>query len=92
MEGKKGVHVVYRGTVQGVGFRYTVRQIAEGLGVNGWVKNLWDGSVEVEAEGEEYTLKRFLGEIGEHFSGYIRGADVSWEPSTDSFKGFTVKF
>ena len=40
--------VIYSGRVQGVGFRFTTRQIASGYEVNGWVKNLPDGRVELE--------------------------------------------
>jgi len=86
------VHVVYSGSVQGVGFRYTARRLALELGITGWVKNRGDGGVEVMAEGEDGALKDFLGRIGESFAGHIRDAQVSWEPATDSFRYFTVKF
>ena len=46
------LHVVVRGQVQGVGFRWFVRERARGVGVRGWVRNLPDGAVEVAAEGE----------------------------------------
>lgn len=49
--------------MQGVGFRYTVRQIAKGYDVTGWVRNLRDGRVELQASGEEEELRAFLGAI-----------------------------
>ncbi|NJQ97304.1 MAG: acylphosphatase [Hydrococcus sp. CSU_1_8] len=49
----------YVGRVQGVGFRATARSIALGHGVTGWVRNEPDGSVYVEAEGDEIALKSF---------------------------------
>ena len=49
----KRVHVFYSGHVQGVGFRYSVQDIAMTMGVTGWVKNLEDRRVEVVAEGEQ---------------------------------------
>ena len=46
-------HIIFYGRVQGVGFRYYAVQKANQLGLTGWVKNLYDGSVEMEVEGEE---------------------------------------
>ena len=57
----KCITATFRGTVQGVGFRYTVRQIAAEFAVTGYVKNLPDGTVEMVAEGEIRELKRFVG-------------------------------
>ena len=47
------VHLVVRGRVQGVGFRWFVKEVARGLDLAGWVKNRADGGVEVVAEGGE---------------------------------------
>lgn len=57
------VHVQVGGRVQGVGFRWFVREAARRHGVNGWVRNRDDGSVELAAEGDPLTLERFLGEV-----------------------------
>ena len=57
------VRVRYEGEVQGVGFRYVVRGIANQLGVTGGVENLNDGTVQLVAEGPEDVLKRFLMQI-----------------------------
>jgi acylphosphatase len=51
------------GRVQGVGFRYFVRQAARELGVKGWVRNRGDGSVELEASGPEERLEIFIARI-----------------------------
>jgi len=85
-------HVYYSGTVQGVGFRYTVRGVARGAGVAGFVRNLPDGRVEVVAEGEEAEVDGFLAGVAEAMRGYIARADVRTEPATGEFAGFGVAF
>lgn len=57
--------VVFEGRVQGVGFRYTVKDLARGFDVCGSVKNLPDGSVELKAMGEPGELDSFIREIAE---------------------------
>ncbi|MBU4311566.1 MAG: acylphosphatase [Candidatus Omnitrophica bacterium] len=89
----KRLHVFYFGYVQGVGFRYTVRRIASGLGLVGWVSNLPDGRVEVMCEGDETKLKKFLNNIKTEFADrYIRDTQVSWDKPTREFKQFTITF
>ena len=53
-------HILVSGRVQGVGYRYFTRDKASKLGVSGWVKNLPDGRVEAEIQGEEQLLLDFL--------------------------------
>lgn len=50
----------FTGSVQGVGFRYRAQYAANGLGVTGWVKNEWDGSVSMEAQGSEEQINEML--------------------------------
>jgi len=89
---KKKLHLYYSGKVQGIGFRYTVLDIALGQKVCGWVKNLNDGRVEVLAESEEDTLSVFLEQINQHFSRYITDTTVEWFPVNGEFRDFQVKF
>ena len=49
-------HIIFYGSVQGVGFRYRAYHAAQSFGVSGWDKNCWDGSVEMEAEGTEKAI------------------------------------
>ena len=53
-------HFKITGNVQGVGFRYRAKYAANGLGITGWVKNEWDGSVEMEAQGSEEMINKML--------------------------------
>ena len=53
-------HIVFYGSVQGVGFRYRARHAADLYGCTGWVKNEWDGSVSMEIQGEEDSIDRVI--------------------------------
>ena len=87
------MHVFYSGHVQGVGFRYSVQDIAMTMDVTGWVKNLEDRRVEVVAEGEHKALEEFLDKISKSYIGrYIKDTDVSWEKSAGEFDSFEVAF
>jgi Acylphosphatases len=57
---EKSLHAVVEGHVQGVGFRYFVKETAERLQLTGWVRNRYDGSVEVAAEGNTAHLQALL--------------------------------
>ena len=53
-------HIFFYGRVPGVGFRYYAVQKANQLGLTGWVKNLYDGSVEMEVEGQEELIDQLI--------------------------------
>lgn len=53
-------HFFFKGRVQGVGFRYRAHNAASMYGVTGWVKNLYDGSVEMEAQGKEEDIDKMI--------------------------------
>jgi acylphosphatase len=59
------LQVFYEGRVQGVGFRFTVRHIAKGFDVTGWVRNLPDGRVELQVTGREGEVRAFLDQVAE---------------------------
>ena len=66
--------VFYEGRVQGVGFRFLVKQIARGFDVTGWVRNLPDGRVELQCSGETSEVESFLAGIPEsELKGHIKG-------------------
>jgi acylphosphatase len=89
---KKQARVYYSGRVQGVGFRFTAQDIARGLGVCGWVKNLPDGRVEILAEAEEDVLADFLSRLQHYFSRYIQDADTQLGAASGEYKNFSIEF
>lgn len=87
------MHVRFTGRVQGVGFRYTVCRIAEHFNVTGFVRNLWDGDVELVAEGLEAVLSDFLHDIrNSELKRYVTQDRMSWETATGEFERFGVSF
>ena len=89
---RKQAQVFYDGRVQGVGFRYSAREVAFGFEVTGFVRNLPDGRVELVAEGEEAETQAFLAAIYDSQLGsYIRHADVNWQPVSGGFNGFEIR-
>ncbi len=86
------LHALVEGIVQGVGFRFFVQQRAAALGVRGWVRNLWDGRVEVLAEGPRPTLETLLGDLRRGpRAAQVRGLTFEWQPATGEFSGFHVR-
>ncbi len=88
---RKNVRVHYNGRVQGVGFRYTVRTLAQGFEITGVVRNLPDGRVELEAEGAAAELEDFLRAVRESEVGsFIKGEHTEWREGTNEFRGFVI--
>ncbi|MES2737733.1 MAG: acylphosphatase [Verrucomicrobiota bacterium] len=85
--------VIYSGRVQGVGFRYSTKQIASGYEVTGSVKNLPDGRVQLQAmshDGEE--LEGFLAAIDEsNLGSLIKEREVSVIPVMPGQRGFSIE-
>lgn len=81
------------GRVQGVGFRYFTMRQANAFGLNGYVKNKGDGSVEVKVEGEKEIIERFRS-ILEEGSGYsaVQKVEISFEPYSAKYKKFSVEY
>ena len=83
--------VFYEGRVQGVGFRYSVRQIATGFDVAGWVRNLPDGRVELLAAGDPGEVADFLEAIRDSDLGsFIRNHTPHEIPPPAGLRGFEI--
>ena len=85
-------HIYFKGTVQGVGFRYTCRSYAVDLGLKGWVKNLPDGRVELWAEGSKDSIEDLIEKLKDHFGGYIHSVNADYLGATLEFTDFKVAF
>lgn len=91
--GKKRLHAVVKGRVQGVGFRYFVQQNAVKLELLGWVCNQWDGSVELTAEGNHLSLQTFLQILYQGpSSAIVENIDFDWQTATGEYRSFRIKF
>lgn len=84
--------VIYHGRVQGVGFRYTTASIAKRFPVEGYVKNLSDGTVEMVAEGSLSALQAFQAEIASNFEQNIDRSDCEELASDGVFSGFGIQY
>jgi len=92
MNGKARLHAEVYGEVQGVGFRAFVLRSAMGLGLTGWVRNRFDGSVELIAEGSRAALESLLTEIGRGPSAStVERVEESWEDPTSEFRMFGLR-
>jgi acylphosphatase len=83
---------VVSGNVQGVGFRYFVYQHARILGIKGFARNQWDGSVYVVVEGDKEsveTLHKYL-QRGPMMA-FVESVDVEYSKATEEFNGFEIK-
>ena len=85
------LHTIIEGRVQGVGFRYFVVERAHLLGLSGWVRNRWDETVEVVAEGERPVLEKLLEALHRGpRSAFVTNVKVDWETPTGEFHNFRV--
>jgi len=85
--------VIFEGRVQGVGFRYTVKDLARGFDVCGWVKNLDDGSVELQVMGDADEVDSFIREIIEEspVAGNVKNHYADKIPLLKNCTGFRIE-
>ncbi len=87
-------HAYVSGVVQGVGFRFFTIHRARKYHITGWVKNLYDGRVEIEAEGKKQNLILFIEDIKTGPSyGHVSGISEEWhEIALPRYKGFSISY
>ncbi|MFH1862377.1 MAG: acylphosphatase [bacterium] len=84
-------HLIIEGMVQGVGFRYFAHTWAEKLGLCGWARNNWDGSVETEVEGDRSAVEEYITQmkIGPRW-GHVTDVQVEYKPFEGNYKSFDI--
>ena len=91
-QGYKAVRLVIGGVVQGVGFRWFVKRVADDYGVFGYVRNLPDGSVETVAEGDSSAVHGFVDEVKVGpSSSHVTSANIEWLEYKGEFRNFDIK-
>lgn len=81
----------FSGRVQGVGFRYIVRNLAMQYDVRGYVRNLPDGRVELVMEGPDEEMDCLLHDVNRKMNGYIKGLDQTVADCTGEFDHFAIR-
>ena len=84
-------HLRFTGRVQGVGFRWTATRAANVLGLTGWVYNAWDGSVEMEVQGDEQSIDQMIAAINRGRFIEIENIEKDRIPVVEDERDFNVK-
>ncbi|MEA2022030.1 MAG: acylphosphatase [Candidatus Caldatribacteriota bacterium] len=85
-------HLLISGRVQGVAFRYYTINNAQNLKIKGWVRNCWDGKVEIVMEGEEEKLKELIDWCYRGPSrAIVEKVDIKWEKFRGEFTTFSIR-
>ncbi len=86
------VHMIAEGLVQGVGFRWFVARRAEALGIRGYIRNLYDGTVEMEAEGDRSLLEEFMKEVrvGPR-AAHVTNVRIEWRDPVQRERNFEIR-
>ncbi len=85
-------HIIVNGVVQGVGFRYFVYRIALRLGLKGYVQNNFDGTVEIDTEGNRSLIEEFIKEVkvGPR-SARVTDINIQWKEPQHRYKEFSIR-
>ena len=85
-------NVIFKGRVQGVGFRYTTHRAASRYDLTGYVRNLPDGSVEALLQGTEPNIQACLNDLQDTFGGYLRDINTTNKPVNPRFHDFRITY
>jgi acylphosphatase len=86
------MHAIVTGLVQGVGYRYFAARYAQAFGVRGYARNLADGSVEIEAQGDRSDIDSLLGELRRGpRSSQVARVTVRWLETAADYQHFEIR-
>ena len=83
-------HIIAHGRVQGVGLRFTVTGFAKKYNVTGWVRNLYDGTVEMEVQGDENSIQQMLVQIQKQRWIKVNHMEITEIPCVEE-RGFRIR-
>ena len=90
---KTRAHVNISGRVTGVFFRHHTQELAQRLGLGGWVRNTSDGGVEAVFEGDKKSIEEMLNFCHRGPPGArVTNVEVEWEPYRGEFRGFEIRY
>lgn len=88
----KELHLIVHGRVQGVCYRSSACEVAQKLGLTGWVRNRFDGTVEALAQGDKASLRKFLNWC---YNGpdlaHVEKIETTWSDATGKYDLFEVE-
>jgi acylphosphatase len=85
-------HIIFKGRVQGVGFRYTTHRAASRYDITGYVRNMPDGAVEGLFQGTDADIKACLNDIEDYFGGYLRDMQITDQPVNPQYHDFRITY
>ncbi len=91
MNEKCSIQLLIEGRVQGVGFRYFVREQANALGITGWVRNTYDGKVQAYGEGTRDKLEIWVNYLNQGpRSSFVTNIIKEWGAAKGTFKSVLI--
>jgi acylphosphatase len=88
--GVRRLKLCFVGEVQGVGFRWTTRNIANKLDLTGWVRNEWDGSVSMELQGTDDQIAKFFGTLQHSWGRFCPSYTIAEQEEIPPVAGETI--
>jgi len=85
-------HIIFKGRVQGIGFRFTAFRVATRHQISGFVRNLPDGTVEMIAQGNADDITDCIQDIEKSFEGYLRDTTIREIPADPQYRDFKITF